>query len=331
MLDMRSRQTKQAKDEGTAIVLPWYARTVNGEPFASRHPPAFPQRTFIAPREGQDKIRRRRKKGPKILEKMPPITEMSHDTLNTAYRNSADNTELDVISEYEAMYPPRSASLMLQGHGSYHLAQGDISPSDKGDYIPYRSDDYTMHPGREVDLNQLRWKPSDTPYWRSPLQQVEDRLLDEVEEDLIIQEVNIGRHQAAKIDLDADVEALKLSHETMRHDFAKIEQHVHTDPQPDHVKEIQNGDDEDDLVSISSSIDTDEEPTVCVAQAKIFTNATGQVKPVMIPRRRRLVMPIGRRFENVVVSRLTNAVIFPALTRYSQSRLPKSAVRATIA
>lgn len=333
MLDMRSRQTKHMADEEPATTISWSDPMEYGEASSGGNISVLPQRTSMNPRGGQDKIRRRRKRGPKMLDKMSPITEMSHDALHTAYRNSAHNTELDVISEYEAAYPPRSASLlppsqrqaMLQGHGPYQLAQGDISPSEKSRQIPYMANDYTVHPGREVDLNSLRWKPCDTSNWRSPLQQIEDRLLDEAEEELIIQEVNIGRRKAAKLDLDEDVEALKVLHESMRHEFATINQPVRASQRSANFKKTQVHNGGDGLLSI------DEETVVCVAQVKMFTNVTGQVKPVFITRRRRRVMPIGKRFENFEVSELLKVINSISLTQHSQSRLPTYAVRATIA
>jgi hypothetical protein len=54
--------------------------------------------------------RRARKKHPKSLDKMAPITEMSHDELRSSYRKSEHNTELDIISEYEDEYPPHSSA-----------------------------------------------------------------------------------------------------------------------------------------------------------------------------------------------------------------------------
>jgi hypothetical protein len=45
--------------------------------------------------------RRVRKRHPKSLDKMAPITETSHDELRSSYHNSEYNAELDLIAEYE--------------------------------------------------------------------------------------------------------------------------------------------------------------------------------------------------------------------------------------
>ncbi|KAF2852230.1 hypothetical protein T440DRAFT_553652 [Plenodomus tracheiphilus IPT5] len=320
LLDMRPRQAKDAEDEETQPTQepdqpaphPLEGLTLNPRPLHGR--------------------RRRRKRGPKSLDRMTPITEMSHDALNSIYRNSESNTELDVISEYESPspYPPRSASFLprsqtesvLKSFGPFELDEDDISPSDRDD----EENDYRLHSGSQINLTRAQGKQPVIPQWRSPLQRFESRLLDNVEEDLIHQKLNISRQQAAKMELDDEVAALRRSHRGSKRHFKASIQHA-TAPEEDSNQRSDAVDsDDDDLISISSSIDLDEEPVVCKAEVVSFTNATGHVKPITIVEGNYNVAPLKHHFENsmpVTPTHVRNNS-FNRLTKDPKPKMPRS-------
>ncbi|KAI8937271.1 hypothetical protein NX059_006479 [Plenodomus lindquistii] len=346
MLDPRGRHAKHTDEEDevkspreeeyNAAVM-WASQTNTSQLSLDSRSALRPQSLPVAPRINPRQPRRRRKKGSKPLDTMAPITEMSHDALHTAYRHGESNTELDVISEYEAptVYPPRSASFLprsqtesaLSAFGPYSLEAGDVSPEDKDD-----EEDYMTHPGSKVDLSRLKGKQPVPPRWRSPLQRYEDRLLDEAEEDLIYQEVNIGRRQAAKIELDDDVAALRKSHNEFKREFEAAKQQSHAREHPEAATdEPEDSDsDDDDLISISSSIDLDEEPCVCKAQAMPIIVGTGHVKEVYITKRNKDVKDIApprqQRFENTMPVSPTHQrnTSYNRLTKESKPKMPRS-------
>ncbi|CBX91083.1 hypothetical protein LEMA_P061170.1 [Plenodomus lingam JN3] len=291
--DMRPRHTKHAKDGGTLDA------TFEG--------------FLMDPRiEFQSSRRNRRKKAHKSLHRMAPITEMSHDGLNAAYRNIESNTELDVISEYESPGPqaPRNAFFLQRSQtesvitslGPFTLSEGDISPSDR-DHEDVEQND-ASHLGSQANPNHLKSKQPEAPPWRSPLQRYETGLLDDLEEELKLHVTKLDRSDAARTKLDAEVAEMKRRHVEFKREFEAMEQQQSvryskpvdaSDTVSGKVKgknnNINNGnedeeEDDDDLNSINSSIDIDEEPVVCEARAMTFVNATGLVKPIYITKRK---------------------------------------------
>ncbi|KAF1841982.1 uncharacterized protein K460DRAFT_379948 [Cucurbitaria berberidis CBS 394.84] len=247
--------------------------------------------------------RRMRKKGPKSLDRMSPITEASHDEHGTAYRNSEHATELDVISEYEHDYPPYSAPILPRSHPEstlttkvrYELEDDDLSPSEET--IEERAvdkEEHNMHPGTQVDMNRVvNRQPPAVVRARGPLQKVEDHLLDAVEKDLEARKTTLDKFDADRLKLDKETAALKVSHEKMKKDFEEMRKRnvVHDEPGHSHQcnhHDIEDDEDDEDLVSLRSSIDLDEEPTVHTATAMTFTRITpGMVKLVDIPPRKK--------------------------------------------
>ncbi|KAL6706603.1 hypothetical protein ACN47E_005359 [Coniothyrium glycines] len=246
--------------------------------------------------------RRTRKKGPKSLDRMTPITEASHDELSTAYRNSGHETELAVISEYEQEYifPPRGASLLprlqtdslVSSTNNFELNEDDLSPmDDMAEEEEYGDEQQaeSSHLGKQIDLSQVRWSHPAVMSSRGPLQTIENCLLDMTEEDLEKHRAMLDKLDAERFAADARVAAMKVSHEKMKKEFEAFKQRtMHHSAVPDvNPPEDSASDDEADLVSLRSSIDLDEEPTVHVAKAVTFTRVVpGMVKLVDIPPRK---------------------------------------------
>ncbi|KAL1799924.1 hypothetical protein ACET3X_000266 [Alternaria dauci] len=217
--------------------------------------------------------RRTRKKVSKSLDRMAPITETSHDELRSSYQVSEQNPELGVISEYE-------------------LEEDDLSPSDQvirendGD----EEEHFTAHPGQQVDANHVGDHQATVFRLRGPLQTVEDRLLDEAEAQLAISRARQNENDATRLRLDTQYATLKASNEIMKTQFAAAKQSVASEERERF--DGADSEDDEDLVSISSSIDIDEEPTVHVAEVMTFTRITpGMVKLVDIPPRKKPAVP----------------------------------------
>lgn len=137
--------------------------------------------------------RRHRKKGrSKSLDRMTPITEASYDELGPAYRDGGDSTELEVISEYEQdCYGSASTPMLPQSRTGSHTARPrkiyefeDEAQASPGEVA--EETEYTVHPGTPVDLSKGTWQQSAVLHMRSPLQAVEDRLLDATELQLTV-------------------------------------------------------------------------------------------------------------------------------------------------
>jgi hypothetical protein len=180
---------------------------------------------------------------------------------------------------------------MLTTSRSYELEEDDLSSTD-GVIIKEdepREHDFTAHPGKEVDLNKVKWQNPAVVHLRGPLQTVEDRLLDAQELELENIKAKLSQNDATRLIMDTEVADLKASHEQMKKDFTAIQEGVGSHDSGctcDH--HVHDDEDDDDLVSISSSIDTDEKPTVHVAKVMTFTRITpGMVKLVDIPPRRK--------------------------------------------
>lgn len=253
--------------------------------------------------------RKKYTKGPKTLDRMSPITETLHDELRYSRRNSEHVAELDVISEYEN-HPTPYSPLTTHVESSpvtnleYGLVYNDVSPTDhvidegaeeEGENGAAEEQGYSMHSGTEVDLNSVKRQQPTAVDVRSPLQIVENSLLDAAVFDLEAYKQRLNKLDADKLRLDSETAILKASHEKMKKEFEAFKIRTNAQDKGEHgqayhkyKQEGSDSEDDDDLVSIRSSIDTDEEPTVHVATAMTITRVTpGMVKLVDIPPRKK--------------------------------------------
>jgi hypothetical protein len=254
----------------------------------------------------QTPSRRRRKKDAKIFERMSPITETSFDDLRSLRDNGDDHdTELEVISEYEdntsQFSPeilPRSAKKLPKSLAKFKLDDTDLSPT-----VEYTEDEavqtnpYAMHPGTKIDPRKLHPRQTAVVPTQSPLQAFEARLLDECEENL----AKLNNMEAERLARDKEVAKMKRDHEDFKESFNVLKQHFDGNhdkcnekdcshkhlPEPEQTTDAEDSDGSEGLVSLRSSIDLDEEPTVHVARAMTITRVTpGMVKLVDIPPRK---------------------------------------------
>ncbi|KAL6152034.1 hypothetical protein ACJQWK_04350 [Exserohilum turcicum] len=234
--------------------------------------------------------RRMRKKAPKSLDRMTPITEASHDELRSFY-NCESNTELELITEYE--HESSSHNAPNQPHtpplhtaiARYALDEGDLSPTDVAleDDAVTEDKEPTVHPGNQVDFKKLDYQQPTVVYLRGPLQTVEDRLLDATEARLAALRIKQKNNDAARLVLDTENITLRTSHEKMKAEFTAMNPGMLPE---EPVSDGESESDDEDLFSIRSSIDL-EEPTVHIAKAMTFTRVTpGMVKLVDIPPRK---------------------------------------------
>jgi hypothetical protein len=302
------------------------------------YPLQDPPEVVVHPAPTASSRRRRMQKGQKELDRMTPITEVSYDDMRTAHRNGEDNSELDVISEYahddqsynRLTYPQRTGSLDPTFTNSFELSKDEISPTDddfeQGNTAEEEEEEeHIEYPGAPTDLSQLNRQQNAVVQLRSPLQAVENCLLDVVEMELEAERCTKAKEEespeeddysvhgtpvelskakqpihpaelellelkkemeerdARKALIDKDVTALKQSHEKMKEEFAAMKFCGHCG----HDAESGDSGSDDDLPSIRSSIDLDEEPTVHTAIAMPILRVTpGMVKLIDIPPRR---------------------------------------------
>lgn len=251
--------------------------------------------------------RRPNKKHPKPLESMSPIPEASFESLRPAYRQSEDLTELGVISEYESDSPAYSAPLLPRSHtesvlpsyNTFELDEEDLSPTDRFYYEgPTDDEDDTVHPGTKVDLKRAHSQQRTRLHIRSPLQSIEDNYLDATEDEmrLAARKMTLDRIEKDKQAMDAEIAVLRREHEKLKLGFSNITTHNEVDPMPG----VHSDGDNEDLMSLRSSIDSDEEPTVHEAQVMTFTRITpGMVKLVDIRARKN---PMAHAASNTPVS-----------------------------
>ena len=301
--------SRRAGGEAHAAASPSPHRSEEETEYGYSSDADIPARRVLIPAAPRPAPQRRlRKKGRKSLDRMSPITETSHDEHGTAYRNS--DTELDVISEYEHDYPPYSAPLPPRSHTEsmltttirYELEEDDLSPTEAAieeeEEVEVEVEDYTIHPGIQIDTNRVQRQPLAVVHRRGPLQTVENHLLDVAERDLAAQKVALNKLDAARLEMDTETATLKASHERMKKDFRAFKQYdiAHDDPNHlhQHHIDVEDSEDDEDLVSLRSSIDLDEEPTVHVAKVMTFTRITpGMVKAVDIPPRKKPNSPVA--------------------------------------
>lgn len=255
------------------------------------------------------KRRRTRRKTARDVECMSPITEASLESLRHTYREGEDVTELGVISEYEYDDPPHSAPVLprshtestLPSHDAFELDEADLSPTDEfyDEGATDEEDHNVVHPGTKVNVKQVHWQQAMPVHVRSPLQSIEDAYLDATEDEMRLEacRMTLARVEAQKQDMDAEIAVLRHEHERLKlsvsdshfgrkstSSFGDEGRHVLANVDATHDEESE--DDDDDLKSLSSTIDLDKEPTVHHAKLMTFTRVTpGMVKLVDIPPR----------------------------------------------
>ncbi|KAI4698067.1 uncharacterized protein J4E84_001201 [Alternaria hordeiaustralica] len=238
--------------------------------------------------------RRMRKKLPKELERMAPITETSHDELRTSYKISEHDPELNDISEYAkapSKAPLSRSESLLTTDIRYELEEDDLSLTDEviDEATHDEQDDFAAHPGSEVDVKNGAILQSTVFRLRGPLQTVEDRLLDEAETRLALSKAVLDQNDDDRLTLDTTYATLKASNEAMKADFAAA-QRCHAAPGE---CELCGG--ADSQVDSEDEDDLDEEPTLHDATTVPFMRVTpGMVKLVDIaPKRKKSAVPLA--------------------------------------
>ncbi|KAI2477346.1 hypothetical protein Ptr902_11419 [Pyrenophora tritici-repentis] len=282
--------------------------------------------------------RRSRKKAPKPVDRMTPITETSHDGL----RDSFDSGwALNLIAEYgpdspKSSSPDNAFTKSLDSHSAkYKLGDGDLSSTDETIKEEVDIDGLLMHPGDKVDIETEECQHPHGLHLRGPLQTIEDRLLSATEAQLKATNAQLDAYKNL-LDMndwqrritDAAVTKMKAEHEAFKEEFAKTTRDWSLERERPGKK---GSGDDDDLPSIRSSIDLDEVPTVHIATAMpIMVVKPGMVKLVDIPpRRKKPDVPVETVASNAKVA--PAAVKGPATSKHVQSpsneiQLPLQAV-----
>ncbi|KAF5848756.1 hypothetical protein GGP41_009860 [Bipolaris sorokiniana] len=237
--------------------------------------------------------RRMRKKAPKSLDRMTPITEISCDELRSSYHDSEHNPELELISEYErdpsysSALPPRPPTpLPFTANISYELEEGDLSPADvdPGKQAAAGVEEYEKYSYHEVGFDKPKQESPVVIYLRGPLQSFEDRLLDVTEAHLAASRIKQDINDAARIHLDVRSSSLRASHQAMKRKFMAERPNVLAEDSDNDAES--ESDDGKDLVSIRDSIDLGEDPIVDLAELMTCTHITPSVmKLVDVPPR----------------------------------------------
>ncbi|RMZ71679.1 duf-domain-containing protein [Pyrenophora seminiperda CCB06] len=257
---------------------------------------------------------RSRKKVPKTVDKMTPITETSHDELRNSYNS---NWELDLIQEY-ADDPFSTAPLgstitetpLSSSSAKNKLGGGDLSSTDRVIKEEDEAEEPALHRGSKVSSDNAKSQHPQALHVRGPLQTVEDLLLDATEEQRKATNAQLDAYKNL-LDMndwqrritDAAVAKMKAEHEAFKDEYAKTQEEFAKrmcewellDQQQKAKEHASNDDDDDDdLPSIRSSIDLEEEPTLHIATAMpILVVKPGMVKLVDIPpRRKKPVVPV---------------------------------------
>lgn len=248
----------------------------------------------------------------KDFPRMSPITEASFESLRPAYHEDEDVTELGVISEYEyedsqhsAPVPPHShAGQSRHAHEAFELDEADLSPTDNlYDEEAVDEDEDVVHPGTKVKVKHVNWQQATAVRFRSPLQSAEDAWLGATEEEMRLEasRMVIARVEKEKLAMDAEIAELRRKHEQYKLDFANGSYAEHSKVDPEVTADDGSEGDDSDLVSLRSSIDLDEEPTVHEAKVVTFTRITpGMVKLIDIPPRKK--KPVARIESDTVAS-----------------------------
>jgi hypothetical protein len=162
-------------------------------------------------------------------------------------------------------------------------------------------EEHNMH-GSPIALSKMKWQQSTPAHVHAPSSGIVDRPLTGIEAQLEAHVLAMNKFEAERLKLDVEVAVMKESHEQFKKSFSamylhgtgKEEEKVADDPVcacPDHGRHPVGEDadeDDEDLISLRSSIDLDEEPTVHVAKIVTFTRITpGMMKLVDIPPRKK--------------------------------------------
>lgn len=231
--------------------------------------------------------RRTRKKAPKSLDRMTPITEISCDELRSSYHDSEHNPELELISEYErdpsysSSLPQRPPTpLPLTVNTSYELKEEDLSPVDanSGKQAVAGVEESAQYSDREVGVNKPKPEPLTVIYLRGPLQYF-DRLLDATEAHLAAQKMKNDINDAARVYLDDKGCCLRASHKAMKKEFVAVRPNVLVEDSDNDTESA--SDDGKKLVSIRGSIDLEEDPIVDLVELMTCTHITASVRKLV--------------------------------------------------
>jgi hypothetical protein len=169
--------------------------------------------------------------------------------------------------------------------------------NDASDEEYSEDEEHNMH-GSPVELSKIKWQQQGDNMARSLYEDFMDRSLNAADVELQALESTVNKLEASKLILDMDVMTLKEAHEKLKKDMYTMNLHgppgeseqVDAHPKCLHCGEDTNGlehSDNDDLISLGSSMDLDEEPTVHTARVITITKFTpGMVKLIDIPPRR---------------------------------------------
>jgi hypothetical protein len=190
------------------------------------------------------------------------------------------HVENSLLDAAESAVNARKTSMTRGGSGNRRVNTRAIE-EDRAD-----REEHNMH-GSPVALSKMKWQQPVQARVQVPSNDVEDRWLTDAEVKLAemqLEEFKLAamKSKANVAKLDAEVATMKKSHEKMKKGFdttyigASVKEEADED------------EDEEDLASLRSSINLDEEPTVHVAKMMTFTRVTpGMVKLVDIPARRK--------------------------------------------
>lgn len=291
MLDLiqpRSRSSQRNVDQDTPSLLSHQDQATEVG-YNSDNDIVAPRRSAPRPIPAQKRKSRTRKKGPKSLEKMSPITEASLSEDGVVVDGDVNGIVLEAISEDEK---PR------------YVLGDDISQLEDDEYDS--QEEYEGQTPNPALLNRQSTK----------LQRIERPEMVHVKSHLQELERVLLNNEEKKRNLDLENRELELEHIEMKREFRKIKARsvIQYEPNYDssfgyddhhhvHVDDPDDPDDPDSEIDdgIGSDIDLDEEPTLHVAQPMTFTRITpGMVKLVDIPpRKSKNVAQVGKASNEV--------------------------------
>lgn len=154
-------------------------------------PPVAPRATASHSENGYGKKKKSRgsRKQRSQVDRMAPLTEASRDDMRAAYLDGEDDTWVDVVPKYARdsvtsggpVRPPRNESLASSSIGPYSLSTDDLSAGND-DTDEYEDEDekplLAKDKGKSVKKDEVQTQQPPAFHLRSPLQNVEDRLLD---------------------------------------------------------------------------------------------------------------------------------------------------------
>lgn len=267
------------------------------------------------------KRRQMHRRGPKIFERMSPITEASFESLRPTCRTVEATTKLSAIAEYRRVDAIHSTSGLARSHTEatlkscdvFKLDEADISPTEEyyeEDALTASDDEDLVHPGTKVDLKYARRQHENAFYLRSPLQVTEYKYLDAIEEEMRLEahlnateeemrlearRMTLARIEGEKQATDAKIEVLRDDHERLRLTFRSNKSAVDGGLQSQHILDSSSTARAERSRPLNNDVDFAEEPTLGKAKAVEFTKIVpATVKLVQIPsRREKLVSHVG--------------------------------------